>query len=185
MRHTELKTTAVVGIIGFMIVYTLMPHEKIVDKVEIIESPIEVMLEKKEKIVEKVVEKPEPELTFYETRYYSATQEEKDLMARVVMSEGSILPLEGKQAIAQTIVNRMYSEKFPNNIEAVVTQPYQYSMADNGEPDRECYEAVEAALMYNAFPEDMYYFRTGHYHTFADDYCQIGNTYFSTERDKR
>ena len=100
------------------------------------------------------------------------------------MSEGSILPIEGKQAIAQTIINRFYSSKFPNSIEGVINQPYQYSTADNGTPNRECYEAVDAACRFIAFPTDMYYFRTGHYHAFADDYVQIGNTFFSTERNE-
>ena len=110
------------------------------------------------------------------------TDEERDLMARVVMSEASVLPIEGKQAVAQTIVNRFLSPKFPNNITEVCNQPYQYSQQDNGDPDEECYTAVDAALKYEGFPPDMYYFRTGHYHTWAEDYCQIGNTYFSCEK---
>jgi hypothetical protein len=135
---------------------------------------------------EEVQRAVEPYVVSKTTKYiYEATDEEKELMARVVMSEGSLLPLEGKQAIAQTIINRMRSSLFPNNIEAVINQPYQYSTADNGDPDAECYEAVDAALKYEGFPIDMYYFRTGHYHTFAEDYCQIGNTYFSTERSKK
>jgi len=120
-----------------------------------------------------------------ETTIYDPTEEEIELMARVVMSEASLLPIEGKQAVAQTIINRMLSSKFPNSIEEVVNQPYQYSTADNGTPNSECYEAVEAACKYEGFPTDMYYFRTGHYHSFAEDYCQIGNTYFSTERSKK
>lgn len=115
---------------------------------------------------------------------FYVTEEERALMERVVMSEGSILPLEGKQAIAQTIINRVKSNKFPNSIEGVINQPYQYSTADNGVPNTECAEAVEAALRFEGFPTDMYYFRTGHYHSFGEDYCQIGNTYFSTERKK-
>lgn len=118
------------------------------------------------------------------TYYFEVTDEERELMERVVMSEGSILPIEGKQAIAQTIINRVRSNKFPNNVIEVISQPYQYSTADNGVPNTECKEAVEAALTYEAYPTDMFYFRTGHYHSFAEDYCKIGNTYFSTERDR-
>ena len=128
--------------------------------------------------VEDLIEEVEAGIPDYRL---AVTDEERDLMARVVMSEASILPIEGKQAIAQTIVNRFFSDKYPNNIEAVCLQPYQYSTADNGTPDSECYAAVDAALTYIAFPEDMYYFRTGYYHEFAEDYIQIGNTYFSCE----
>lgn len=127
-----------------------------------------------------------PKVVVSETAKYilDVTDEERALMERVVMSEASLLPLDGKQAVAQTIVNRVRSSSFPNNIEAVINQPYQYSTSDNGTPDAKCKEAVEAALKYEGFPLDMYYFRTGHYHSFAEDYCQIGNTYFSTERRK-
>lgn len=110
-----------------------------------------------------------------------ATDEEKDLMARVVMSEASILPLEGKQAVAAVIINRFLSDKFPNNITEVCNQPYQFSQQDNGDPNAECYEAVEAALKYEAFPRDMFYFRTNHFFDWAEDYIVIGNTYFSLE----
>lgn len=120
----------------------------------------------------------------YDVEYIlQATEAERDLMARVVMSEASILPIEGKQAVAQVIVNRVRSNRFPNNIEAVCNQPYQFSQADNGTPDAECYEAVEAALKYEGFPPNMFYFRTGGYFTWAEDYIQIRNTYFSLGED--
>lgn len=128
--------------------------------------------------VEVIETETEPELPSW------VTQEDIDLMARVVMSEASVLPFEGKQAVAQTIINRFYSSKFPNNIEAIVTAPYQYSTQDNGDPNQECYDAVDAALRYEGFPPDMYYFRAGHYHKFGFPYIQIGNTYFSTETEQ-
>lgn len=103
-----------------------------------------------------------------------------ELMARTVMSEASILPIEAKQAVAQTIVNRVRSEKFPDTIAGVICQPNQYSTADNGEPTQDCYDAVYSALIYEGFPTDMYYFRTNHPHGFGYFYCKIGNTYFNT-----
>ena len=49
-----------------------------------------------------------------------ATDEQKDLMARVVMSEASLLSFDGKCAVANTIVNRVLSDKFPSTIEEVI-----------------------------------------------------------------
>jgi len=117
------------------------------------------------------------------------SEEDRDLMARVVMSEASILPIEGKQAVAQTILNRLADGRWGDTIEEVVNYPLAYSTADNGEPTAECYYAVDGAIEYpEAFPTNMFYFRSGHYHSFANDslhrlqdYTQIGNTYFSTE----
>ena len=123
--------------------------------------------------IEIVIVEPETPMPLY-------SDAEIDLMARVVMSEASILSIEGKQAVAQTILNRVASVHFPDTIEEVVHQPFQYSTANNGEPTDECYEAVKTAIDYpQAFPEDLYFFRTGHYHSYGIPYMHIGNTYFS------
>ena len=112
------------------------------------------------------------------------TKEEIELMARVVMSESSILPIEGKQAVAQTILNRLESGRWGNTVSEVINYPSAYSTADNGDPSEECYYAVMGAIDYpNAFPTDMYYFRTDYPHSFGYEYLIIGNTYFNTEKD--
>ena len=103
-----------------------------------------------------------------------------DLLARVVMSEASTQDFDCKQAVAATLINRYNSEDFPNDISKIIKG--QYSTANNGEPTEECYEAVYAALAFpDAFPDDMYYFRSGHYHTFGYPYAQIDDLYFSTK----
>lgn len=112
----------------------------------------------------------------------SVTQEEIDLMARVVMSESSTEPFECKQGIASVILNRLKAGNYGSDIFEVVNAEGQFSTADNGTPTAECYEAVQAALDYqDGFPSDMLYFRASHYHNFANPYCHIGNTYFSTK----
>lgn len=121
-----------------------------------------------------VAEEPVPYLI-------DVTDSDIDLMARVVMSEASVLGLECKQAIAQTIVNRVRSSKFPNTVEQVVYQKNQYSTQDNGKPNADCYAAVQQALRYEEHPLDMYYFRMWHYHKFGTPYMEIQNCYFSTK----
>lgn len=90
------------------------------------------------------------------------TDEEIDLMARVVMSEASVLDSDSKQAVAQVIVNRVRSEfkqyKYQATVSEVINKPKQFSTQDNGEPNAECYEAVYAALTYEGFPTDMLWF---------------------------
>lgn len=110
---------------------------------------------------------------------FEVTDEELNLMARVVMSEASILSLEGKQLVATTIVLRMLSPDFKNTLQEVIDEGC-YSTQDNGDPNEDCYTAVRAALTYPyAFGDNLFYFRTGHPHEFADFYTQVGNTYFS------
>ena len=110
------------------------------------------------------------------------TPEEYKLLLRVCMSEcggkyGE--PLEGKIAVVETILNRC--EIYGKTIEEVVYEPYQYSVADNGEPDETVREAVDIALSGNMYPDDMIYFRTNHYHSFGIPYRQIGSHYFSLQ----
>ena len=86
-------------------------------------------------------------------------------------------PLDGKIAVVETILNRC--DIYGKTIEEVVYEPYQYSTADNGEPDETVREAVDIALSSNTYPDDMIYFRAGYYHSFGTPYRQIGNHYFS------
>lgn len=109
------------------------------------------------------------------------TQEDINLMARVVMSEASTLCDDAQQAIATTIVNRVRSGKWGSTVEEVVYYPNAYSTQDNGVPYEECYDAVYSALTYEAFPLDMYYFREDKYHSFGYPLMKIGTTYFTTE----
>jgi spore germination cell wall hydrolase CwlJ-like protein len=108
------------------------------------------------------------------------TDQEIELLARVIMSEGSILPYHGKIGIMATIMNRVNSDKFPNTITEVIYQENQYSTAYNGDPTDECYQAINDYVD-TGWPIDMFYFRTDYPHPFGKEYCHIGNTYFSTE----
>lgn len=116
------------------------------------------------------------------------TEEDIDLMARVVMSEASTLADDAKQGIATTIVNRVLDDTFEfryqNSVKEVVYHGMAYCTADNGDPDETCYNAVYAALSYDdAFPSDMFWFREDKYHSFAFPYEHIGTTYFSTAKN--
>lgn len=89
------------------------------------------------------------------------TDEEITLIARVVMSEASRECFEVKQAIAETVINRLKSDykefRYQNTLEDVVYADSQW--AYNQEPSDECFEATMAAIMYNAFPDDMLWAR--------------------------
>lgn len=120
------------------------------------------------------------EIVFIGNEETKVTPEEYNLLLRVCMSEcggkyGE--PLEGKIAVVETILNRC--DIYGKTIEEVIYEPYQYSVANNGEPDETVEQAVDIALRENIYPNDMIYFRTGNYHTFGKPYQQIGNHYFS------
>lgn len=89
------------------------------------------------------------------------TDEEIDLLARVVMSEASRESFDVKHAIAETVINRLESDykefRFQNTLEDVVYTDAQW--AYDQAPTAECYEAVYWAIEHNAFPDDMLWAR--------------------------
>ena len=133
--------------------------------------------------IQKVPSKEKEELNkmvVYEEELYSP--EDIDLLARVVMSEASTQSNDCKQAVAAVVLNRVNSDKYPDTVSEAVYAPNQFSTANNGEPTAECYEAVYKAIRSpEAYPRDMYWFRSDHYHTYGNKLFNDGEMYFSTE----
>lgn len=100
-------------------------------------------------------------------------------ICRVVMNESGGEPYQTQVAVAETIINRVNSDKFPNTVIEVLYQPYQYSHYQNGEITDSVREAVTQALEQHIYDTDMMYFREDYYHEFAEDYFYVENMYFS------
>ena len=82
-------------------------------------------------------------------------EHDKYLLAKIIMAEVEGESLQSKILVANVILNRVSSNKFPDTVEEVIFQNngkvYQFSPISNGrwdrvEPNAECYEAVEIAL---------------------------------------
>ena len=116
--------------------------------------------------------------TTMQQRYYP-TAEEFGLMSRVVMSEAGGESFDCQLAVAETILNRMWAEEFPDTISEVIHQDNQYSTHWNGEPTDSVMEAVHTACEIQNYPGDMYYFRDDYYHKFGSPYIRIDDMYFS------
>ena len=107
----------------------------------------------------------EPEPVRGEPRYgIELTWEQMQLIAKVVWVEARGESKEGQQAVAEVILNRLVSEKFPNTLKDVIYAENQFRSAkflDTAEPYQLQYEAIENAL-YGPYvlPEDVYYFAT-------------------------
>ena len=55
----------------------------------------------------------------------------------MVHAEAGNQSYEGKLAVANVVLNRMKSKKYPNTIEAVIYQPGQFSVAKSGSLDKQ------------------------------------------------
>ena len=109
-------------------------------------------------------------------------QENRDLIARVVMSEANGEPMVGKIAVVACIFNR--ARIYDMSISEVIFSPNQFSTADNGDPTAECYEAIDLyAQCPTLYPDDLIYFQLHSFSKYGEDYAQIGSHYFSTKKD--
>lgn len=108
----------------------------------------------------------EPEPYADEPRYGDLTlsNEDMDLIARLICAEGESEPFDGQQAIAEVILNRLVSAQFPSTVENVIYAEGQFLGSQNmykAEPTYTQYKAIERAL-YGPYilPEDVVFFAT-------------------------
>ncbi|WP_031516019.1 LysM peptidoglycan-binding domain-containing protein [Desulfofalx alkaliphila] len=85
-----------------------------------------------------------------EERCIPCTDEELDLLARLICAEAGSEPNTNKVAVAAVVINRVQSPLFPNSIRDVIYQPRQFGPAQTGKINRPapecCYIAAQEAL---------------------------------------
>lgn len=90
------------------------------------------------------------------------SQDDLDLMAKVVYAESCAEPYTGKVAVASVILNRVKEPGFPKTIENVIKQKDAFSCVKNGiiavSTDSTCYSAVIEALKGNDPTEKALFF---------------------------
>jgi len=86
----------------------------------------------------------------YSNQKIYITQDDVNLMAKVVYAESNSEPFEGQVAVASVILNRVQYPKFPKTVEGVIKQKGAFSCVKNGDinvtPDQNSYTAVAQAL---------------------------------------
>lgn len=98
-------------------------------------------------------ESSEAEVDYYPEFTYSKdwSAEESYLLARIAMAEAEGCNTQTKTLIIMCVLNRVWSDEFPDTIEEVIFQENQFSPIDNGrwdrvEPNEDCYEAVKVVM---------------------------------------
>lgn len=93
------------------------------------------------------------EVFSHNNKSINLTEDDVNLMAKIVYAESKGEPFEGKVAVASVILNRVLSPKFPSSVREVIFQPNAFSCVINGEisviPTEECYNAVYEAIKGN------------------------------------
>lgn len=99
-----------------------------------------------------------------ECRYpdITLTDADKKMMAKIICAEAASEPFEGQQAIAEVILNRLASDRFPNTVRGIIYAHDQFAGAENMDattPTYSQYKAIERA-MYGPYilPDNAVYF---------------------------
>lgn len=116
------------------------------------------------------------------TRHYEISEQDMQLIYRVVMSEAGGDGVLSQKGVTTVILNRLFSPNYPDTIPEVIAG--QFSTGDNGDPTEEVIRSVNLAIIEygtrrQILPYQCYYFRAWDYHNFGIPYCQLGNNYFS------
>ena len=96
---------------------------------------------------------PTPEPTYTSMIHsYDWDGEDERMLAKIAMAEAEGESVEGKALVILVVLNRVWSDEFPDSIEEVIFQKNQFSpVAEGGrywttEPDAGCYEALELGM---------------------------------------
>lgn len=74
------------------------------------------------------------------------------MLMKIAMAEAEGESTEGKALVMLVVLNRVWTEEFPNTIEEVIFQPRQFSTAAAGgryyttEPNEDCMEALQFVM---------------------------------------
>lgn len=98
-------------------------------------------------------ESSEVEVDYYPEFTYSKDWSEKEryLLAKIAMAEAEGCNTQTKTLVIMCVLNRVWSDEFPDTIEEVIFQENQFSPISDGrwdrvEPNEDCYEAVKMVM---------------------------------------
>ena len=106
-----------------------------------------------------------------------------ELLAICVEAEAGSQDILGKRYVVDVILNRVDSERFPNNITDVIQEPYQFTSYWDGhmdrilEPSEETFEAVRMELRERTNSEVLF-FTEGRYNPYCEPLFVHGAHYF-------
>ena len=107
-----------------------------------------------------------------------------EILATCVEAEAGNQDLMGKRLVADVILNRVESPRFPDTIEGVISQKYHFTTYWDGtmdaitEPSEETFEAVKMELYGQRLDEDILFFTAGNYNTYCEPAYIVGDHYF-------
>lgn len=95
----------------------------------------------------------------------TVSDEDRELLAKLIWAEAQGEPFEGQQAIAEVVINRVAADNFPGTVHDVLYAPDQFKTVGKlyaAKPTHVQYEAIRRALYGpHVVEEDVVFFSTG------------------------
>lgn len=107
-----------------------------------------------------------------------------EILATCVEAEAGNQDLKGKRLVADVILNRVESPRFPDTIEGVISQKYQFTTFWDGsmdaitEPSEETFQAVNMELCGERLDDEILFFTAGDYNTYCIPAYKYQDHYF-------
>lgn len=108
---------------------------------------------------------------------YEYTTTDIVLIGKLIQHEAAYESELGQRLVIDTVLNRVESEKFPNTVEEVLSQPGQYCNPSEYPPKR-VYRLVAEEMRWRTNPDVLWY-RTKRYHSYGNPIIKEGAHYFS------
>lgn len=110
---------------------------------------------------------------------------DKELLALVTAAEAEGECEEGKRLVIDTVLNRYYSDEFPDTIREVIYQKNQFTAMWTGRAEscivtEDIRELVEEEIRHRKNSEVLY-FQAENYSDYGTPLFKVGNHYFSKE----
>lgn len=126
-------------------------------------------------------ETPDPEPAAYQEIADVITDDEIEMLARLLFLEAGNQQIEGQRAVIEVIFNRLLSDEFPNTLNEVVYAKNQFSPAhliSSTTPTEEQYEVIQIVLTdtETVLDRGVVFFSLGQYNDYL--YDKIGDHYF-------
>ena len=139
----------------------------------------------RQRLAKKAQDEKEAEQKFIQIFGYVPTSDAIDNAKRVAMAEaGNTESIEGIERVLEVIANRCRSGRFPNTIDEVITQKYQFQTVTEGTIWKyEINDKVEQAwqnILDRGYcvDEQVLFFTAGGYNPYCVPMYKLGNHYF-------
>ena len=162
-----------------MVHYSSNPTNESMDST-VLQAPPPTMIYIEEETSEPEPE-PEPEPAAYQEIADVITDDEIEMLARLLFLEAGNQSIEGQRAVIEVVFNRLLSDEFPNTLNDVVYAENQFSPAHlipSTTPTDEQYEVIQIVLTdtETVLDRGVVFFSRGQYNDYL--YDKIGDHYF-------